>query len=486
MSTDAFSDVRNRIQQEMAESGIPSFAVAVARNGEILWEEAFGWADREKRILAAEHTMYSQASVSKPITATGLMKLVEQGELDLDQPVNQYLHKDSQVKVWIGDPDEVTVRRVANHTAGLPLHYHFFPADEAHPKPPMEESIRRYGNVVSPPGDRYRYSNIGYGLLDHLIERLSGMSYAEFMRREVFLPLGMTRSSVHVGPGLEAFQAIRYTDDGLPLPFYDFDHRGASAVYASAHNLLRFGMFHLKNRLPDQKAILADESIDAMQVPTASMGNVNPADLNLRPDSKYGVGWAIDDDELGLRISHGGGMGGVATKLLLMPKEGLVVVALANTFCPLAYTIERQILSAILPGYAETLSRLEQEKTEDKGDNSDAVFEPRPELLGDWRGQAHTYQGALPLELSFKPSGDVHARLGDQLWALVNDAKFEDGHLTGKMIGDIGTEDANRRRYHLHLDLRLREGVLNGSIIAMSFGSRLGYALSHWCEVKRP
>ena len=87
MSSHPFGEVKDRIRREMVEVGIPSFAVAVARHGEILWEEAFGWADRESRIPAGEHTLYSQASVSKPITATGLMKLVEQGKLDMDKPM---------------------------------------------------------------------------------------------------------------------------------------------------------------------------------------------------------------------------------------------------------------------------------------------------------------------------------------------------------------------------------------------------------------
>jgi CubicO group peptidase (beta-lactamase class C family) len=74
---DLFADVRRKIQREMAESGMLSFAVAVARNGEIVWKEAFGWADLQRRIPATVHTMYSLASVSKPITATGLMVLLE-------------------------------------------------------------------------------------------------------------------------------------------------------------------------------------------------------------------------------------------------------------------------------------------------------------------------------------------------------------------------------------------------------------------------
>lgn len=164
MSSDIFAGVRQRIQQEMLKASTPSMTVAVARNGEIIWEEAFGWANREKRIPATPHTMYSLASTTKPFAAAGVMKLVEQGKIDLDKPVNNYLGKDSQLKVWIGNPDDVTVRRVANHTSGLPRHEHFYGASELSRKPTMEESIRRYGNIVTLPGERYRYSNIGYGI----------------------------------------------------------------------------------------------------------------------------------------------------------------------------------------------------------------------------------------------------------------------------------------------------------------------------------
>lgn len=239
MSEKLFEGVRDRIRCELAKSCAPSLAVSVSRNGEILWEEAFGWADREKRIPATAHTLYSLASVSKPITATALMVLVERGKIDLDAPVNRYLSRDSQIKVWIGDPDEVTVRRLASHTAGLPGQCNFYSADEIAQKPTMEESIRRYGNIVTLPGERYRYSNFGYGIMDHLIARVSGMTYEEFLRHEVFAPLGMTHSSVGIGPGLAAFEAIRYDETDKPIPFYVSDHAGASEVYTSVHDLAR-------------------------------------------------------------------------------------------------------------------------------------------------------------------------------------------------------------------------------------------------------
>jgi CubicO group peptidase (beta-lactamase class C family) len=241
---DRFEPVRQRIAKALVDHNIPSFAVAVAHEGKIVWEQGFGWADRENRVPADEHTMYSIASVSKPITATGLMVLVGRKRIELDKPINDYLGE-AKLRARLGDAAGATVRRVANHTSGLPLHYQFFYADEAHRPPTRDETIRRFGNLVTEPGEHYQYSNLGYGVLDYIVERASGKRFADFMREEVFLPLGMTHTSIDVGPGLEPHQAIRYTNDGRRIPLYEFDHHGASAVYASAHYLARFAMFHM-------------------------------------------------------------------------------------------------------------------------------------------------------------------------------------------------------------------------------------------------
>lgn len=394
-TADPFGGIRDLIRAQLVEQVLPSLAVAVARDGEILWEEGFGWADRENRMPATEHTMYSLASISKPITATGLMILAEQGKLDLDRPINDYIGE-AKLKACVGEADEATVRRVANHTAGLPLHYHFFPEDEPRRRPPMDETIRRYGILVTAPGERYQYSNLGYGLLDYVISRQSGRSYPDFMREQLFLPLGMTRSSVDVGPRLEPFQAARYGADGTRFPFYDFDHPGGSALFCSAHDLVRFGMFHLKAHRPDQKAILSDETLDAMQVATASQGGT----------AGYGIGWASNEDDYGYRsVAHGGGMGGVSTLCTLIPEERLAVVALANASCGLPGRVTQEILVLLLPRYAERRAQAQAEQKEEPA--QEEPLRLPPELIGDWQGQVHTYQGDLPFTLVFKESGDV-------------------------------------------------------------------------------
>lgn len=327
-SSGTFERVRKLMRSQLIERGLPSLAVAVARDDVILWEEGFGWANRANRIPATPHTLYSLASISKPITTTGLMILHERGLLDLDRPIDEYLG-DAKLNARVGSAADATVRRVANHTAGLPMHYQFFYADQPHRPPPFDETIRRYANLITVPGERQQYSNLGYGLLDHVITRRSGQPYADFMRREVFLPLGMTHASVDIAAGLEPFQAIRYGADGISYPFYDFDHPGGSAVFCSAHDLVRFGMFHLKAHLDDQRTILSDETIDDMQVNTAAPGEAKG----------YGVGWGIIKDNYGYRsVGHGGGMGGVSTSLMIVPAEGIAMVVLANAETDLVST----------------------------------------------------------------------------------------------------------------------------------------------------
>jgi CubicO group peptidase (beta-lactamase class C family) len=466
IGADRFDGVRDFIRKGLVETGMPSVSVAVVKNGTILWEEGFGWADREKRVRATEHTMYSLASISKPFTATGLMVLAEQGKLDLDRPINDYLGS-AKLRARVGDAAEATVRRVANHSSGLPLHVHFFYQNTPRRPPPMDETILRYGNLVTAPGERFQYSNLGFGILDYVIERVSGKTYADFMRERIFIPLGLTHTSVHVAPGLESFASARYGRDGLPSAFYEFDHTGASAIWSSAHDLALFGMFHLKAHRPDQKTIISDESIDAMQKPTFPNGrNVG-----------YGIAWVVTDSGGGYRvISHNGAMQGVATTLRLVPAENLVVTVLCNGSDQLPHRIADEIFKEVLPNWRQP---------ERPPDSRPAVSLPA-ELKGAWTGTIATYKRELPFTLRVLDSGDIHAQIGGQTRMLVNEPRWENGYLSGDFIGDLGTEDTGPGPARIALLLKLRGTVLNGSATATALpGMRGGFNLSHWTELRR-
>jgi len=474
---DRWQPVRDSIERQLVRVSGAAMAVAVAKDGKIIWEQGFGWANREKMIPATQHTMFSLASISKPITATGLMVLAQRGRIDLDRPTNDYLGI-GKLTGLAGDAAGATVRRVLSHTAGLPLHYQFFYANENRHPPTMDETIARYGVLVSAPGETFRYSNLGYGIIDYLISRGSGLSYADYMRREVFLPLGMTRTSVDIGPGLEPYAAERYDRRGRPVPVYTFDHNGGSAVYSSAHDLVRFGMFHLKNHLADQRPILADSMIDLMQRPHApsAFGDSSVS---------YGLGWSRHQSHGYAVVEHSGGMPGVATALNLFPSENLAIVALTNGGGN-PFAIAEDIAAVLLPRYAEALKADRAKPSRPAAPK----FQPTAELVGAWEGTLRTWQRSIPFRLTVEADGDVKVRIGSpsddgQLESLLNDAAWTGGVLTGRFAGTIPTPDASWTPHSIALELRLAGGKLRGQASAQTPDNPVFFSIASYLELAR-
>jgi CubicO group peptidase (beta-lactamase class C family) len=467
-STPRFEEARTFIRRTMEEHDLPAVAVAVAKNGRIVWEEGFGWADLERRVPTTPHTLFSLASISKPITATGIMRLVEQGRIDLARPANQYLGE-GQIHSRRWSSAGATVSRVLSHTAGLPLHYEFFYEGGGYRARSTDEGIARYGILVAPPGEVYKYSNVGYGVLDRIVERVSGRSYAEFMQAEVFRPLGMAHAVVSTGAGLGETAALRYDADNRPIPPYDFDHRGASAVYSSAHELARFGMFHLGNGVKGQPAILGTATRRAMQR-VATPG----------PGEQYALGWLVDDDHGFRRLYHDGDMPGVQTTLNLYPEENLVIVVLTNKYTGMVAPIAREIASAMLPRFRAAMRQREAEPAADTRSRAQPTTST-PELRGEWSGTIETYQGTVPLTLVFQPDADVHVQMGEEMRTLLNDVSFRSGQLLGRFAGSIPTEDARRHPHSILLNLRLLDGRLVGAATAQSSF----FALSSYVDLEK-
>lgn len=474
--------IQKRIQKQIDLEQIPSLAVAVVSNGDIIWEKGFGWADKARRIPATEHTMYSLASISKPITATGIMKLVENGQLDLDRPVNDYLVA-SKLIARVGNVQEATIRRLLNHSSGLAVHYQFFYEDQPFSPPLRDETIRRYGVLVSEPGSIYQYANLGYGVLDHVLSLVSGKTYADFMRSEVFLPLGMRHSSVYVDGRLESTVAVRYGNDQLPIPLYLFDHDGASAVYSSAHDLSLFALLHLNTIRDDQIAPVNAQHVLAMQRATI------PIDQR----SGYGIGWRITENQGGYRIvSHTGGMPGVRTSLTMVPDERIAVIALANTETNLPHEIVDQVLEVLLKGNGA--SGLSNHRTDaPKTFKKPLVVN---DLHGHWKGEVETFEGNRSFELWIDSEGKIRVQLDGQLENPVVNANIQQGWLKGEFISDLRTTDTYRAPYRLQLNLKVDAEHMTGSLSAVSiYGSRTEtqgklpsrshFALSHFTYLRR-
>lgn len=459
-----FDDVRDYIRKSMAAQAVPSLSVAVAMEGELLWMESFGWADRERRLAAGADTMYALASVTKPITATALMMLVESGKIDLDRPVNDYLGN-AKLRSRVGNESAATVRRVASHTSGLAAHANFVYA----PSLPLsvDETIVRYGDIVTAPGERYEYSNLGYAVLGLLVERASGMSLARYLRTNLFLPLDLQRSSLELDPALQPYVAVSYGEDGRPLPAYRVDTPGASSGYASVRDLVRFGMFHIRGGVREaHDGLLSDAGVHAMQQ------RATPRD-----GEGYGIGFRVADIAGRRVVEHGGWMPGAATMLRLIPQEGLVIAVLSNSADGLPFEVSDLITSRFIAEWPKT------------GVGPTPVnerFVTPSELLGAWRGTIATYAGDLPIQLTFLPGAHVHARIGEQLTNLVNRARFDGARFSGVVNGRIGTPDTERQRYNLLLSLQLRGQVLNGVVTTSDQeGEGNGNWLSHWVELRQ-
>ncbi|UCF04953.1 MAG: beta-lactamase family protein [bacterium] len=473
-------NVRSKITAVLDSTGVASITVAVARDGKIVWEEGFGWANREERVEATPHTMYHLASVSKSFTATGLMVLVERRLIDLDRPANEYIGE-AKLTAFAGSADEATVKRILFHTAGLPMYWNIFEVGGQYRPPDMGESIKRYGILVTAPGERYCYSNFGYGILDHIITNVSGTDYADFMKKEVFGPLGMTRTSVLVDSSMVEHVARMYDGKHQPLGPCDFDHRGASAVLSSAHDLVRYGMFHLKERIPEQTPILREETIDRLHRET---------DPQL-PELKETIGFecllgsfgALDIGGYRIDVCTGS-MPGASSRLALVPSENLVTVVLCNEMSIDLWEIEKAILGAMLPGFSEACESEIGHRREESGIST----VPPEYFVGSWTGDITTYTGAQPVKLRFSSTGEIDMTINGRAAPLLTiktplgEMGFRGDLFKGLFMSSIDTPDAARSPHVVLVEVLYRDGRLTGYAAAVAMNKR--YCLPYWMELR--
>jgi CubicO group peptidase (beta-lactamase class C family) len=470
-ATPEFAAVRDFIRRSVSQGSIPSVAVGVVRDGALVWSEGFGLADRERRIPATADTIYWLASVSKPLSATGLMQLVERGAVDLDRPANDYLGE-VKLKAYRGSAAEMTVRRLANHTAGLPIHHNFFYGSAP---PPMDETIRRYGFASLEPGKQVQYSNLAYGILGYIVERAAGMSWRDYQEKRVYDPLKMTRTSDRIRPGFERDAAVPYVTDAggrfVPWQRYDFDHRPASTIFSSVNDLARFVRMHLNGGELDGARILKPESVREMQRLTGET----------RPGSGYGVAWQRISFGSHPGISHSGGMPGVATLVTVFPDERAATIVLSNGDN-----------RALVPQIAR---RLGQVLYRDVADLPAPAAQPpaaaRPEaptrvqgtaLAGTWHGRLVHHDGDIPLRLTATRDGQIDVAFGARLAVSLKDAVLTDSSLAGHVEANLKTQDGFGGMPDLRFALTLRDGKLSG--VCSAFLSNY-FNLPHWVELER-
>jgi CubicO group peptidase (beta-lactamase class C family) len=313
----AIAKARALIDHEMARTLAPGVSIAVARDGRLLWSEAIGCADLELQVPVERTTRLRIGSVSKPLTAAALGRLVEDGRLDLDAPVQRYV-PDFPKKAW-----PVTTRELAGHLAGV-RHYEDgeFEIRDHYPNVRAGLAIFEKDALLFEPGTRFSYSSYGWNLISAVLEAASGEPFLELMQKSVFDPAGLSHTApddpAPIVPGRARFYTRNERGDVVNAGFVDNSYKWAGGGFLStAEDLVTFAFALLDGRL------LRPETVRLLWTSQKTKDG---------KETGYGLGWSVRDDEMGRRrVYHSGGAQGGTAFLVIYPAERLAAAMIVNS-----------------------------------------------------------------------------------------------------------------------------------------------------------
>ncbi len=322
-SLDAFAGhVEAVVTTSMRRYDVPGVAVALVRDGEVAWTAAYGFADLERAEPMTVDAVFHTGSISKSVTAWGVMRLVEQGAIGLDDPVSRYV-PDLQVE-GSSLSDEVTVRRALNHTTGAwlgPLG-HEYPVDGA--VPPPREALASDLRFVAAPGATFRYSNHGFDLLELVVEGATGRSFAAYMRDEVLRPLGMDDASFAWRDAVADRVPMGHDLGGRPVLPFVYATKASGGLFATVGDVARVVAASVG---AGADAVLSDAGVRALHASDVPI----PGAFGVVADG-YGLGHFVEEVAGGQRaVWHGGQGHGWMTHLHAVPELGAGIVLLTNS-----------------------------------------------------------------------------------------------------------------------------------------------------------
>jgi CubicO group peptidase (beta-lactamase class C family) len=301
-------------RKQMALDKTVGLTIGFVKDG-FVWVKAYGYADLENRVPARAESAYRLASITKPMTAIAVMQLVEKGKINLDAEVQTY------VPYFPKKPWPVTVRQLLGHLGGI-----------SHYKNPVQElrirdhkstrdavAIFENFDLIAEPGTRYSYSSYGYNLLGAIIEAASGMSYGDYMRQNVWQPLGMNDTRMD-----DPLEVVPYRVRGYQLiegkiknsDFVDISSRfAAGGTRSTVPDLLKFAQGVMGGKLL---------SAEGMTVATTSM-HTREGQL-----TNYGMGWETTPNNGRYMIAHSGGQNETRTLLYILPTRNMAIAVGVN------------------------------------------------------------------------------------------------------------------------------------------------------------
>ncbi|MCM3905766.1 MAG: serine hydrolase [Pyrinomonadaceae bacterium] len=331
----------------MGQGDIPGLSIALIRDAEVIWARGFGVKNSETKEAVDDNTVFEAASLSKPVFAYAVLKLVDSGKLTLDTPLTKYLaSKDGKYDVG-DDPrlDQITARRVLSHTTGFPNW-----------RPRGDKTLK----IHFTPGDRFSYSGEGFVYLAKIVEHISGETLDAHMKRAVFEPLGMKSSSYVWRDDYDSRKTFAHNSVGMVTGRGKPERANAAAsLHTTANDYARFVVAIIKG------TGLKPETVRLMLTPQISVGEAGHNSLNrpaasLSPAISWGLGWGLEKSDEGTAFWHWGDNGDTMAYVMAFDKQKTGVVMFANGSSGLS--IIREVVDDTLGGQHPAISWIKYER----------------------------------------------------------------------------------------------------------------------------
>ena len=328
LPADKAAKVEQSINAWMTRLKAPGLSISVVTDNQLSFQKGFGMSNIENDVPARVSTVYRLASVAKPITGVAVMQLVEKGKIDLDAPVQKY------VPSFPVKSHPVRIRDLLTHTSGI-RHYKGDEFASTRHYKSLTEALSMFKDdpLEHEPGLKHTYTTHGYTLLGVIIEAASGMSFADYLRENIFKPAGMSQSEIDSVTNIIKYRASGYKKNELgeirnaDLADTSYKLPGGGLV-STVEDMARFAIALEKGTLIKKESFqlmtknyLSKEIIERTFAPAKP-----PPGLELG----YGFGWIIGSKKRKDSVWHGGVQQGVTTVIYLVPKERLALSIMTN------------------------------------------------------------------------------------------------------------------------------------------------------------
>jgi serine beta-lactamase-like protein LACTB, mitochondrial len=306
----------NFLHEYQTNKNVPSISGGVSLNGKIAWLGAVGLAEIENDVPAKNNTLYRIASISKAVTSVAIMQLVEQDKIKLDEDVRTYL------PYFPNKKSRFTVRQLLNHTSGI-RNYRYGEFNSTDSFKSIKDAIRTVmdDSLQFEPGTKREYTTLGYNLLAGIIENVSGMSFEEYLNKNIFQPAEMNSTYLEYQPKIIYNKARGYIKNN----FRKFENAALAdlsikfpggGIISTCEDLLKFSQKLISFKL------VKSSTLDTMLIPTITKN---------KDTVYYGLGVSFSIDEKGRKFfGHSGGGTGFTGELIIYPGKSLAAVYLTN------------------------------------------------------------------------------------------------------------------------------------------------------------